>query len=51
MDLPMVVTVCVVPLLSVLGGGPNLPLRRIDVALLCLGSAMPNGVFEVSAVP
>jgi hypothetical protein len=35
----MAVTVCAVLLLSLLGGGPNLPLRRIDVALLFHGSA------------
>jgi hypothetical protein len=39
MVLPMGVTVCVVLLSSALGGGLDLILRRIDVALLCRGSA------------
>jgi hypothetical protein len=39
MVLPMAVTLCAVPLLPVLSGGPNLPLRRIDATLLCRGSA------------
>jgi hypothetical protein len=39
MVLPMGVTVCVVLLPSALGGGLGLLLRRIDVTLLCRGSA------------
>jgi hypothetical protein len=39
MVLPMVVTIYDVPPPPVLGGGPNFPLRRINVVLLCRDKA------------
>jgi hypothetical protein len=50
----MVVTVCAVPLLLVLGGGPSLLLRRINVAQLCRGSVSRSagvGVLGPTAHP
>jgi hypothetical protein len=38
MVLPMVMTACVAPPPLELGGGPSLPLQRIRVTQLCLGS-------------